>query len=65
MAKTIKPEDLGAYLKKKQGEKSEAEFAVELDISRPSLRALKASKYQPRTTVLSKIGLAMFYRTTE
>lgn len=65
MAKTIKPEDLGKYLKKLQGDKSDVAYAKELDISRPSLRAIKAGKHQPKATLISKLGLEMLYRTVK
>jgi len=62
MAKLIKPEDLGKHISKLQGDKSDVAYAAELQIARPSLRALKAGKYEPRTTILRKLGLERLYR---
>jgi hypothetical protein len=62
MAKILKTHELGKHIKKLQGGKTDVDFAQELDISRPSLRALKSGTYLPRATVLSKLKLEQLYR---
>lgn len=65
MAKLIKAEDLGTYLKKKQGSQTDQAFADQLGITRVTLRALKQGRNFPKPRNLSKFGLKLVYRVVE
>lgn len=63
MAKRIKPEQLGTYLRKKQEELqlNDQLFSERLGITRVSLRALKNGRYLPKLKTLPNLGLSLEY----
>lgn len=61
----LEPEDLGKYIKHLQGDLSDVNFALQLGITRPSLRAIKSGANLPRTDIRGKMAIKMLYQILE
>lgn len=61
MEKLIKPEEFGAHILTKQGEKTDTQYALETGIGRQVLRYLKAGEVPPSPAVLIKLNMGVLY----
>ena len=65
MAKYIRPEEIGKYLRKLQGDRTDTQFALDTGIGRPILHRLRKGLYLPSRAVLAKLNLEFAYREKE
>lgn len=62
MENSIRPNELGKFIRNMQGEQPSKDFAVGLGINYDSFRTLVGGHWKPQQEILSKFGLELVYR---